>query len=102
MLEIPGAEISGALVNISEVGGLFSCTVKPGSQLNKGSRGHVTVTLPCGALAEKLPVIVRNISREGSKTFVGIEFASQDGAEYEAFKLFYDDCKSAWRHEHVL
>jgi hypothetical protein len=89
VLNADGARIEGALINLSDGGGLFA-TSDP--EYDEASISRLNITLPTGMRVEGTLCKSKNVQRIGGKILIGLAFADEDKKKRLAFKAYYEAC----------
>ena len=90
VLDTDGSRIEGALMNLSDSGGLFATT---SPEYNETSFSRLTVTLPTGIRVDGALCKSKNVHREGGITLIGLAFFEDDDrCKRLAIKSYYEAC----------
>ena len=74
-LVLNGEAIPGAVIDISEGGGLFTTDIE---KLEQNVTFGISFTLPTGEKVEQLPCVSRAIFKKDNRTMVGLSFDTED------------------------
>ncbi len=91
-LETQNGTFSGAIVDLSVGGGLFSTFSEQNGAIRKETRAFLHTALPSGEKVEKLPSRVCSVQKKGNKTLVGLCFEDSGAEPYAVIRSFYDTC----------
>lgn len=80
-------DVTGALIDISEGGGLFSSPNRVEAQ--SGQSAHMDMALPGGERVEGLECKICSIKSVNGKVLLGINFNPRDTANIQKIKSFY-------------
>ncbi len=86
----------GAIIDISEKGGLFSTIDADESNFSKGATCHVSVSFPSSGEVENIKCKVCSVQTIQNHVQVGLCFLEDKGKPYLRFKSFYDSCRVMW------
>jgi hypothetical protein len=89
VLNADGARIEGALMNLSDGGGLFA-TNSP--EYDDIGLSRLTVTMPTGMRVDGALCKSKNIHREGGIMLIGLSFEDDDRNKRLAIKSYYEAC----------
>jgi len=86
----------GAIIDISERGGLFSMIDADESNFSKGAICHVSASLPSSGEVENIKCKICSVQTVQNHVQVGLLFLEDQGRPYLHFKSFYDSCRVMW------
>jgi hypothetical protein len=89
VLDTDGARIEGALMNLSDGGGLFA-TSSP--ECDDVGLSRLTVTLPTGIRVDGALCKSKNVHRMGGIILLGLAFEDEDRDKRLAIKSYYEAC----------
>ncbi len=89
-----GSSVSeGALIDLSEGGGLFVCKK---TSLKHNDKCVITTTMPSGEMVDKLPCVVRSVKTRKDENQIGLKFEDNGSRSYSYLNKFYDACSLIW------
>lgn len=94
-LETETGPVTGALVDLSDGGGLFCSDNGSAKGLEKGRSGFLFATLPSGEKVTKLLSHIRNVQLKEGRTLLGLSFEARNEDSYLAIRSFYEECALA-------
>jgi hypothetical protein len=89
VLDADGARIEGALMNLSDGGGLFATNTP---EYDNTGLSRLTVTLPTGMRVQGALCKSKNARRVGAITLIGLAFEDDDREKRLAIKSYYEAC----------
>lgn len=89
ILDGEGARVEGALINLSDGGGLFA-TSSP--EYDDAELSRLTITLPTGARVDGAVCQSRNVQRIDGRILIGLAFEDEDRRKRLAIKSYYESC----------
>lgn len=91
-LETDQGSFQGAIINLSEGGGLFSTLPSEGVAIPKGEECLLSTTLPSGEKVDKLRSKLCSVNEREGKTMIGLRFDRNGNGAYSILKSYYDIC----------
>lgn len=88
-LNAQGARIEGALINLSDGGGLFA-TSSP--EYDDVELSRLTITLPSGVCVDGALCQSKNVQRIGGRILIGLAFENDDRGKRLAIRSYYESC----------
>ncbi|MBI4666545.1 MAG: flagellar brake protein [Nitrospinae bacterium] len=85
-LEVKNQKREGALIDLSEGGGLFTSN---GGEIEQGAEGHISMTLPNGEEIKSLSCKVRSSAYINGKLTAGVSFNPAQEDQYNRVRTFY-------------
>jgi c-di-GMP-binding flagellar brake protein YcgR len=84
--------LKGAIIDLSEGGGLFSTLPSESVVIPKGEECLLSATLPSGEKVDKLRTQLCSVKEREGKTMIGLRFDRNGNGAYSILKSYYDIC----------
>jgi len=91
-IETKDGSFDGAIIDLSEGGGLFSALAMANGAAKAGGECLLSATLPSGEKVEKLSCHLCSIKNLEGKTLVGLRFEHNGDGSDSILKSYYDAC----------
>lgn len=91
-IETENGSFKGAIIDLSEGGGLFSTFAMENGAVPKGGECLLSANLPSGEKVDKLRSQLCSVKERAGKTMVGLRFTRIGDSSYSTLKSYYDIC----------